>query len=109
MIEQTRLQQGDIETAHRERAMSNEGDVGEPLYGLSALPGHGGEAPVEQSAEDEAVSEGGRPGAAVDEGTNLTWGIILGGAMLLFLVAAILIVWIGPSYSAAIITQYPVK
>ena len=109
MIEQTQNQQGDIEQAHRERALNNVADVGEPLYGLAAIAGHGGEAPVEQSAEDEAVSEGGRPGAKVDEGTNLTWGIILGGALTLFLIAAILIWGVGTSYSAAILSNYPIK
>ncbi len=107
MIEDTQHHQKDIETAHRDRAMSNVAEVGEPLYGLNALAGHGGEAPVEESAEDEAAAEGGRPGG--DEGTNLTWGIILGGALLLFMTAALLIYGVGVSYSAAILSQYPVK
>lgn len=109
MIEATQHQQEDIEEAHRERALNSVADVGEPLYGLNAIAGHGGEAPVEESAEDEAAAEGGRPGTGEESGTNLTWGIVLGGVLLLFLVAAILIWGVGPTYSAAILTQYPVK
>ena len=73
------------------------------LYGLAAIDV--GEAPIEESAEEEAAAE---PGRVVAE-TNLTWGIVLGGALLLFLVAGILIWGVGVSYSAAIISQYPVK
>lgn len=104
MIESTQHQQEEIQEAHRDRA--DVADVGDPLYGLAAIAGHAGEAPVEESAEDEAAEE---PGRAVEEGTNLTWGIVLGGALLLFLVAGILMWGVGFSYSAAIITQYPVK
>jgi hypothetical protein len=107
MIEDTQYRQGDVEEAHRERALSNVAEVGEPLYGLNALAGHAGEAPVEESADEEAEAEGGRPGG--DQGTNLTWGIVLGGALLLFITAALLIYGVGVSYSAAILTQYPVK
>jgi hypothetical protein len=107
MIEDTQYRQEDVEEAHRERAQSNIAEVGEPLYGLNALAGHAGEAPVEESADEEAEAEGGRPGG--DQGTNLTWGIVLGGALLLFITAALLIYGVGVSYSAAILTQYPVK
>jgi hypothetical protein len=34
---------------------------------------------------------------------------VLGGALLLFMTAALLIYGVGVSYSAAIVTQYPVK
>ena len=107
MIEDTQYRQGDIEEAHRDRALNEVAEVGEPLYGLNALAGHEGEAPVEESADEEAEAEGGRPGG--DQGTNLTWGIVLGGALLLFVTAALLIYGVGVSYSAAIVTQYPVK
>jgi len=105
MIEATQHQQADIKEAHRERSEPLEG---EPLYGLNPIAGHGGEAPIEESVEDEAEEEPGRAGAT-EPSTNLVWGIILGGALLLFVVAAILIWGVGVSYSAAIITQYPVK
>jgi hypothetical protein len=108
MIEDTQHHQEDIEEAHRERALNNVVEVGEPLYGLNAIAGHEGEAPVEESAEDEAAAEGGRPGTG-EGSTNLTWGIVLGGALLLFITAALLIYGVGISYSAAIVTQYPVK
>ena len=103
-MKSTENQQEEIQEAHRDRA--DAADVGDPLYGLASVAGHQGEAPVEESAADEAAEE---PGRHVEEGTNLTWGIVLGGALLLFLVAGILIWGVGVSYSAAIITQYPVK
>jgi hypothetical protein len=109
MIESTRHQQEEIQEAHRERTLQDqEGDnlYVEPLYGLASIAGHEGEAPVEESEEDQAEAE---PGRAVEGSTNLTWGIVLGGALLLFLVAGILIWGVGLTYSAAIITQYPVK
>ena len=104
MIEATQHQQADIKEAHRERS---EPLVGEPLYGLNPIAGHEGEAPIEESVEDEAAEEPGRP--AAEENTNLVWGIVLGGALLLFVVAAILIWGVGVTYSAAIVTHYPVK
>jgi len=104
MLEATQYQQPEIQEAHRER--SEDGGK-EPMYGLLELAGHAGEAPVEESAEDEAASEPGR--LAVNDATNLTWGIVLGGALLLFLVAALLYYGVGPTYSAAILSNYPVK
>ena len=108
MIESTQHQQDEIQEAHRDRTTQDDAgtDESEPLYGLAPIAGHKGEAPVEESAEEEAEEE---PGRVVEEGTNLTWGIVLGGALLLFLVAGILIWGVGVSYSAAIISQYPVK
>lgn len=107
MIDATQHQQEDIQESHAERTTQSEADTGggDPLYGLAAIAGHAGEAPVEESPEEEAEVEPGRPIAE----TNLTWGIVLGGALLLFLVAGILIWGVGISYSAAIVTQYPVK
>jgi len=111
MIESTRNQQDEIQEAHRERTTQDQdtaylGLDEEPLYGLAAIAGHEGEAPIEESEEEQAAEE---PGRAVEGSTNLTWGIVLGGALLLFLVAGILIWGVGVSYSAAIISQYPVK
>lgn len=118
MIESTQHQQDDIQEAHRERTTQDldtehlaadtaHRDLeGEPLYGLAAIAGHEGEAPIEESEEEQAEEE---PGRVVEGSTNLTWGIVLGGALLLFLVAGILIWGVGVSYSAAIISQYPVK
>ena len=108
MIESTRHQQDEIQEAHRERTTQDDAgtDESEPLYGLAAVAGHQGEAPVEESEEEEAEEE---PGRVVESSTNLTWGIVLGGVLLLFLVAGILIWGVGNTYTAAILSQYPVK
>ena len=108
MIENTRNQQDEIQEAHRERTTQDDAgtEESEPLYGLAPVAGHGGEAPIEESEEEQAEDE---PGRVVESTTNLTWGIVLGGVLLLFLVAGILIWGVGISYSAAIISQYPVK
>ena len=104
MLEDTEHQQPEIQEAHRERSVGGEG---EPMYGLAELAGHAGEAPVEESAEDELEAEPGQ--LLVDSATNLTWGIVLGGALLLFLTAAILLWGVGSTYGATIISNYPVK
>ena len=106
MIEATRLEQDAIQESHRERGLGAAVEGAEPLYGLAPHPGHGAsEAPIEESAEDEAAAEG-QPVA--EASTNMTWAIVLGGILLLFIVGAILIFGVGATYSAAIISQYPV-
>ncbi|HMA38165.1 MAG TPA: hypothetical protein VKY74_27200 [Chloroflexia bacterium] len=107
MDEETRFTQGDIQAAHRDRARGEYGGDVEPMYGLEAIAGGHGEAPVEESAAEDAEAEAGRPGEA--PGLNMTWGIILGGVLLLFLVVTVLYVFVGPTYQADIVTHYPIK
>src|SRR3954467_8610553 len=107
MDEQTRFQQADIGAAHRDRARGEYGGDREPMYGLEAIAGGHGEAPIEESAEDEAAAEAGRPGETT--GVNMTWAIILGGVMLLGVVVLILILGVGYSYSSDIVTSYPAR
>lgn len=81
---------------------------GEPLYGLAiepgtGTPGEGGQgAPQTEAPVEEAAS-------ATDQRINLTWGIIFGGVLLLFMVAAILYLGIGNTYSSSPLTSYPLK
>ena len=42
-------------------------------------------------------------------GINLTWGIVFGGVLLLFLLATILILGVGSTYSSSPFTTYPLK
>ncbi|HET7078389.1 MAG TPA: hypothetical protein VFM49_13190 [Chloroflexia bacterium] len=107
MDEELRFTEADIQAAHRDRARGEYGADEEPLYGLEALPGGHGEAPIEESVAEEAESEAGRPGE--QPGLNLTWGIILGGVLLLVLITAVLFIGVGQTYQADIVTHYPVK
>jgi uncharacterized integral membrane protein len=56
---------------------------------------------VEQPVEE--------PESAEDTRTNMTWGIVLGGVLLLFLLVAVLYLGIGNTYSSAPFTNYPLK
>jgi hypothetical protein len=107
MDEETRFTQEDIKASQRDRARGEYGGNAEPLYGLEPIAGGHGEAPIEESAAEEAEEEAGRPGEP--EGYNLTWGIIFGGVLTLFIVATILILFVGPTYSANVVTNYPIK
>lgn len=104
---ETRFTEEDIQRAHRDRARGEYGADVEPLYGLEPIAGGHGEAPVEESAAEEAESEAGRPGEVT--GLNMTWGIILGGVLLLALVVLLLFFGVGATYQADIVTHYPVK
>lgn len=107
MDEETRFQQADIQAAHRDRARGEYGGEQEPLYGLEPIAGGHGEAPIEESPAEEAETEAGRPGETT--GLNMTWGIILGGVLLLFLIVLVLFYGVGQTYQADIVTHYPVK
>jgi len=104
---ETRFTEEDIQEAHRDRARGEYGGDAEPLYGLEPIAGGHGEAPIEESAAEEAESEAGRPGE--QPGLNMTWGIILGGVLLLFLIVLVLFFGVGQTYQADIVTHYPVK
>src|SRR5437763_1703173 len=107
MDEETRFTQEDIKASQRDRARAVYGGNDEPLYGLEPIAGGHGEAPIEESAAEEAEEEAGRPGEP--QGYNLTWGIIFGGVLTLFLVATILILFVGQTYSANVVSNYPIK
>ena len=105
MEQETRQQQNEIQTAHRLRAVV----AHEPLYGLAPEPGAGGPGSTgdpEQPRQEVPVEEPEAPG---EDSTNLTWGIVFGGVLLLFLLTAILYFGIGSTYSSAPVTTYPLK
>lgn len=104
---ETRFTEEDIQAAHRDRARGEYGGDKEPLYGLEPIAGGHGEAPIEESPAEEVESEAGRPGEQT--GLNMTWGIVLGGVLLLFLVVLVLYFGVGATYQADIVTHYPVK
>ena len=97
--------QEEVQVAHRLRAE----DVHEPLYGLAPEPGGGGPASVGDSSQPNVevpVEEPAEPG---DDRINMTWGIVFGGVLLLFLIATILYLGIGSTYSSSPLSTYPVK
>ena len=49
------------------------------------------------------------PAGAGDRGLNMTWGIVFGGVLLLFLVVAVLFVGLGNTYVSQPFTTYPLK
>jgi hypothetical protein len=105
MEERTRIKQADIQEAHEMRAL----EVEEPLYGLAPEPGGGGPestGDIDQPRMEVPVEE---PEEPYEHATNLTWGIVLGGVLLLFLVVAILYLGIGNTYSSQPFTTYPLK
>jgi hypothetical protein len=105
MEHESRLTENKIQRAHAER----EQEVDEPLYGLAPEPGGGGPASVGDPAQPTVeipVEEPPEPG---DTRLNLTWGIVFGGVLLLFIVVAILYVGVGNTYSSQPFTTYPLK
>jgi hypothetical protein len=106
MEHEARLIQDEIQAVHEER----EHAVGEPLYGLAPEAGEGGPESVggdqAQPRVEQPVEE---PESAEDTRTNMTWGIVLGGVLLLFLLVAVLYLGIGNTYSSAPFTNYPLK
>ena len=105
MEHEARLNQDSIQVAHEER----EEDTHEPLYGLAPEPGGGGAASVGDSAQPNVETPVEEPPDEDDNRTNLTWGIILAGVLLLFVLTAILYLGIGNTYSSAPFTTYPLK
>jgi hypothetical protein len=97
--------QQEVQAAHELRAAA----VHEPLYGLAPEPGGGGPASVgdpNQPRMEVPVEEPPEPG---DRTINMTWGIVLGGVLLLFLIAAILYYGIGNTYVSVPYSTYPLK
>jgi hypothetical protein len=102
MEAESRELQTDIQRGHRLRKH-------EPLYGLAPEPGAGGPGSTgdsQQPSTEAPVEEPARPG---DNTTNLTWGIVLGGVLILFLLVLVLYYGIGNTYSSSPLTTYPVK
>jgi hypothetical protein len=105
MEQATRDLQNEIQTAHALRAVV----AHEPLYGLAPEPGAGGPESTgdpDQPTMEVPVEE---PAVEGDGTTNLTWGIVFGGVLLLFLITAILYFGIGATYNSAPFTTYPIK
>ena len=105
MEHEARLTQDSIQAAHDQREVG----AREPLYGLAPEAGGGGPESVDDRSQprvEAPVEEPERPG---EESTNLTWGIIFGGLLLLFIVVAALYLGIGNTYSSAPFTTYPLK
>ncbi len=105
MEHEARLTQNSIQVAHEER----EADIHEPLYGLAPEPGGGGPASVGDSAQPSVETPVEEPADEDDNRTNLTWGIVFGGVLLLFVLTAILFLGIGNTYPSAPFTTYPLK
>ena len=105
MEQEARRSQDSIQVAHEDR----EDDVHEPLYGLAPEPGGGGAGSVGDSAQPAVETPVEEPADEDDNRTNLTWGIVFGGVLLLFLLAAVLFLGIGNTYSSSPFTTYPLK
>ncbi len=105
MEHESRILQDNIQVAHEQR----ERDVHEPLYGLAPEPGGGGPASVGDASQPQVetpVEEPARPG---DDRLNMTWAIVIGGVLLLFLIAIVLYFGVGNTYSSSPFTTYPLK
>src|SRR5438094_3820161 len=88
--------QNDVQRAHRLRAVVEH----EPLYGLAPEPGAGGPESTGDYAQPEQEVPVEEPAPPHDNMTNLTWGIVFGGVLLLFLIATILYLGIGNTYNS---------
>ena len=105
MEHEARLLQDDIQEAHEAR----EEEAHEPLYGLAPEPGGGGPESTGDPAQPRVevpVEEPEEPG---ERTTNMTWGIVLGGVLLLALLATVLFLGLGSTYISTPFTQYPLK
>jgi uncharacterized integral membrane protein len=105
MEHEARATQDEIQVVHEERSA----DVREPLYGLAPEPGSGGPASVGDAAQpttEVPVEEPPEPG---EVGTNMTWGIVFGGILLLVMLTIVLYYGIGSTYSSSPLSTYPLK
>lgn len=105
MEHEARLAQDNVQAAHDDR----EREGHEPLYGLAPEPGAGGPESTGDSAQPRVEVPVEEPAEGRDTSTNLTWGIVLGGVLLLFVLTAILFLGIGNTYSSSPLTTYPLK
>jgi hypothetical protein len=97
--------QADIQVAHEER----EREVHEPLYGLAPEPGAGGPASVGDAAQPKMEVPVEEPAEHGEEGTNLTWGIVLGAVLFLAIMAIVLYYGVGNAHVSAPVSTYPMK
>jgi len=105
MEHEARLTQDGVQAAHDDR----EHEVHEPLYGLAPEPGAGGPASTGDSAQPSVEVPVEEPAEGHDNATNLTWGIVLGGVLILFVLTAILFLGVGNTYSSSPVSTYPLK
>ncbi len=105
MEHEARLTQDSLQVAHDNREHS----VHEPLYGLAPEPGGGGPESVGDPSQPSVEAPEEQPAEPGDNRTNLTWGIVLGGVLLLFVLTTILILGIGSTYGSSPVTSYPLK
>ncbi len=105
MEHEARLTQDKIQVAHELRGAV----IHEPLYGLAPEPGQGGPASVGDAAQPSIETPVEEPPEPGDNRVNLTWGIVFGGVLILFILAAVLYVGIGNTYISSPFTTYPLK
>jgi hypothetical protein len=105
MEHEARLIQDEIQEAHRQREENGH----DPLYGLAPEPGGGGPSSVGDPSQPQVEAPVEEPESATDDRINMTWGIVFGGVLLLFLLVTILYLGIGSTYSSSPFTTYPVK
>jgi len=105
MEHEARILQDEIQEVHEERSHNGH----EPLYGLAPEPGEGGPESVGDASQPRTEVPVEEPESATDDRLNMTWGIVLGGVLLLFLLAAVLFLGIGNTYSSQPFTTYPLK
>lgn len=105
MEQESPATQDEIQVAHVLRQVQ----VHEPLYGLAPEPGGGGPASdgdPNQPTQETPVEEPAAPG---DDRINMTWGIVFGGVLILFLLVTVLYLGVGSSVISSPFTTYPVK
>ena len=105
MEHEARLRQNDIQRAHEEREFS----IDEPLYGLAPEPGEGGPQSVNDPNQPSVEAPVEEPESEYDDRINMTWGIVLGGVLVLAIIVAVLYLGIGNTFSSQPFTNYPVK
>ncbi len=105
MEHEARVTQDRIQAAHNNR----EQEVREPLYGLAPEPGSGGPGSVGDSSQPTIEVPVEEPAAPGDQSVNLTWGIVIGGVLILFVLTTILILGVGATYVTSPVSTYPLK
>jgi hypothetical protein len=105
MEHEARILQDEIQQVHEERRQNGH----EPLYGLAPEPGEGGPESVGDASQPRTEAPVEEPASATDTRINMTWGIVLGGVLLLFLLVAVLYFGIGNTYPSQPFTTYPLK
>jgi hypothetical protein len=103
MEQEAQAIQDEVQTAHQYRARMER----EPLYGLAPEPGGGGPESVHDPSQPRMEVPIEEPPLPGERTINMTWGIILGGVLLLFLITAILFYGIGNTYVSSPLSTYP--